>query len=172
MLKLEAHEDPGLWLPFRVIYKMNKERNEFGQTPGDSEGQESLACCCPWGCKEPDMTEQLKNNNEEGKLAKKELREWREEKQMRATERHTDRQTDRDWQGPMAVLFLPFPSQVLLWSLMHVCMHAKLIQWCPTLCDPMGCSPSGSSVHGDPLQARILEWVAISSTRGSSRHRD
>ena len=31
----------------------------------------------------------------------------------------------------------------------------------PTLCDPMGCSPPGSSVHGI-LQARILEWVAIS----------
>ena len=40
-----------------------------------------------------------------------------------------------------------------------------------TLCDPMDCSSSGSSVHGI-LQARILEWVAISSSRGSSRHRD
>ena len=74
------------------------------------------------------MTEQLKNNNEEGKLAKKELREWREEKQMRETERQTDTERKRDWQGPMAVLFLPFLSQILLWSLMHVCMHAKLIQ--------------------------------------------
>ena len=34
-------------------------------------------------------------------------------------------------------------------------------QSCPTLCDPMDYSPSGSSVHGI-LQARILEWVAIS----------
>ena len=34
-------------------------------------------------------------------------------------------------------------------------------QSCPTLCDPMDCSPPGSSVHGVP-QARILEWVAIS----------
>ena len=37
-----------------------------------------------------------------------------------------------------------------------------LPQSCPTLCDPMDSSPSGSSVHGI-LQARILEWVAISS---------
>ena len=37
---------------------------------------------------------------------------------------------------------------------------------CPTLCDPMDCSPSGSSVHGIS-QARILEWVAISFSRGS-----
>ena len=35
---------------------------------------------------------------------------------------------------------------------------------CSTLCDPMGCSPLGSSVHGI-LQARILEWVAISFSR-------
>ena len=37
----------------------------------------------------------------------------------------------------------------------------------PTLCDPMDCSPPGSCVHGI-LQARILEWVAISSSRGFS----
>ena len=41
----------------------------------------------------------------------------------------------------------------------------------PALCDPMDCSPPGSSVHGI-LQARILEWVAISLSRGSSRLRD
>ena len=39
------------------------------------------------------------------------------------------------------------------------------------LCNPMDCSPPGSSVHG-VLQARILEWVAISFSRGSSRLRD
>ena len=36
---------------------------EFEQTLGDSEGQGSLACCSPWGCKELDMTEQLNNYN-------------------------------------------------------------------------------------------------------------
>ena len=40
-------------------------------------------------------------------------------------------------------------------------MHAKLIQSCPTLCDPIDGSPSGSAIPGI-LQARILEWVAIS----------
>ena len=40
-------------------------------------------------------------------------------------------------------------------------------QSCPTLCDPVDCSPPGFSVHGI-LQARILEWVAISFSRGSS----
>ena len=44
-------------------------------------------------------------------------------------------------------------------------------QSCPSLCDPMDCSPPGSSVHGI-LQARILEWVAMLSSRGSSQPRD
>ena len=44
-------------------------------------------------------------------------------------------------------------------------------QSCPTLCNPMDCSPLGASVHGI-LQARILEWVAMPSSRGSSRPRD
>ena len=51
----------------------------------------------------------------------------------------------------------PRPRVVFL----HVCVCA---QSCPTLWDPMVCSPPGSSVHGI-LQARILEWVAISSSR-------
>ena len=37
--------------------------HEFEQTPGGSEGQGSLACCSPWGCKESDMTEHLNSNN-------------------------------------------------------------------------------------------------------------
>ena len=44
-------------------------------------------------------------------------------------------------------------------------------QSCLILCDPMDCSPLGSSVHGI-LQARILEWIAMSSSRGSSQPRD
>ena len=48
---------------------------------------------------------------------------------------------------------------------------SEVAQSHPTLCDPMDCSPPGSSVHGI-LQARILEWVAISSSRGSSQPRD
>ena len=40
-------------------------------------------------------------------------------------------------------------------------------QSCPTLCNPQGCSPPGSLVHG-MSQARILEWVAISFSGGSS----
>ena len=46
-------------------------------------------------------------------------------------------------------------------------VRAKSLQLCPTLCDPMNCSPPGSSVHGI-LQARILEWVVMPSSGGIS----
>ena len=49
--------------------------------------------------------------------------------------------------------------------------EVKSLQSCPTLCDPVDCSLPSSSVHGI-LQARILEWVAISFSRGSSWPRD
>ena len=45
--------------------------------------------------------------------------------------------------------------------------ESEVAQSCPTLCDPVDCSPPDSSIHGI-LQARILEWVAISFSRGSS----
>ena len=58
---------------------------------------------------------------------------------------------------------------ILLLGLQLFC--AKLLQFCPTLCNPTDCSPPGSSVRGI-LQARILEWVAISPSKGSSQPRD
>ena len=64
------------------------------------------------------------------------------------------------------------------WNSQSPCLAAMfrvecvlVAQSCPTLQDPMDCCPPGSSVHG-VLQASILEWVAISSSRGSSRPRD
>ena len=48
--------------------------------------------------------------------------------------------------------------------------ESEVTQWCLTLCDPVDCSLPGSSIHGI-LQARILEWVAISFSRGSSQPR-
>ena len=50
-------------------------------------------------------------------------------------------------------------------------MHTQSLQLCLTLCDPMDYSPPGSSVHGI-FQARILEWPAMPSSRGSSLPRD
>ena len=43
----------------------------------------------------------------------------------------------------------------------YICMCVSVTQLCPTLCNPMDHSPSGSSVH-EILQARTLEWIAIS----------
>ena len=51
-----------------------------------------------------------------------------------------------------------------MWQLDVLC--AKSLQSSPTVCNPMNCSPPGSSVCGI-LQARMLEWVAISSSKGS-----
>ena len=53
----------------------------------------------------------------------------------------------------------------------YTCVCVLVAQSCWTLCDPMAYSPPGSSVHGTS-QARILEWVAISFSRGSSPPRD
>ena len=54
---------------------------------------------------------------------------------------------------------------------LYVNTESEVTQSCPTFCDPMDCSLPGSSVHGI-FQARVLEWVAISFSRGSSWPRD
>ena len=63
-----------------------------------------------------------------------------------------------------------------IWSVLFVANHDVdltnvVAQSCPTLCDPMDCSPPGSSVH-EIFQARILEWIAILFSRGSSQPKD
>ena len=63
-------------------------------------------------------------------------------------------------------LFVFWKKREILCALL--CLVARS---CPTLCDPMDCSLPVFSVHGF-LQARILEWIAISSSRGSSWPRD
>ena len=52
-----------------------------------------------------------------------------------------------------------------------ICIGGGVAQSCPTLCDPMDCSLPGASIHGI-FQAIVLEWIAISFSRGSSRPRD
>ena len=69
---------------------------------------------------------------------------------------------EREWSG----YFIPqMPCQHFRFMFMF--MFMSFSQLCRTLGNPMDCSPPGSSVHG-VLQARILEWVAMSSSRGSS----
>ena len=66
------------------------------------------------------------------------------------------------WIKKLLVTFFPEYLEVK-WS--------EVSQSCPTFCDPMDCSLPGSSVYGI-FQARVLEWVAISFSRGSSWPRD
>ena len=65
----------------------------------------------------------------------------------------------------------PNCSPQMLFYVYFLCLHAKSLQSFPTLCNPVDCSPPGFSLHGI-LQARILEWVAMPSSRGSSQPRD
>ena len=53
----------------------------------------------------------------------------------------------------------------------HACVCVLVARSCLTLCDPVNCSPPGSSVLGI-LQARILEWVAVPFSRGASQPAD
>ena len=62
-------------------------------------------------------------------------------------------------------LHKPLYHDKAMWSMIALCV--LVTQSCTTLCHPMDCSPPGSSVHGI-FQSRILEWVAIPFSRGSS----
>ena len=67
--------------------------------------------------------------------------------------------------GILAPLEKP-PIYTYIYLSVYLCVCGKLLQSCPALCYPMDCSPLGSSVQ--ILQAKILEWVAMPSSRGSS----
>ena len=127
--------------------------HEFEWTPGVGDGQGGLACCDSWCCKESDATEQL---------------DWTELRHSMVTVHGmvTSRtqvlsysRIDNRWIMDSYVVWVP------------VCVRAQLLQLHQTLCDPMDCTPPGSSVHGI-LQARILEWVAMPFSRGHSWPRD
>ena len=71
----------------------------------------------------------------------------------------------------LVITFLPRSKRLNFMAAVTICSDfaaaaaaAKSLQSCPTLCDPMTCSPPGFSVHGI-LQARTLEWVAISFSK-------
>ena len=78
------------------------------------------------------------------------------------------KELDRTEQLPLSFFHTWFPS--LGWKVLLLC-YAKSLQLCPTLCNPMDRSPPDSSVQR-VLQARILGWVAIPSSRGSFQPRD
>ena len=113
--------------------------HEFEQTLGVGDGQGSLVCCSPWGHKELDMTEKLN---------------WTELI-------HGDQLNKRKWMGYMYTyswLTLLY-GRKLTQHCKTTAAAAKLLQSCLTLCDPIGVWES--PIPGI-LQARTLEWVAIS----------
>ena len=116
--------------------------HEFEQTLGAGDGQGGLACCSPWDQKELETSQQLNN--------KKQLNvSFYHECELNISKCFLISQDENDFLFP--VVGGGFSHQLVTDS-----------------CDPMDCSPPGSSVHGI-LQARTLEWVAISFFRGSSR---
>ena len=74
------------------------------------------------------------------------------------------------WNWTLTTFKIVFSTTLLgtRWVLLLLLLS---LQSCPTLCDPMNHSPLGSSVCGI-LQARVLEWVAMHRSRGSSQPRD
>ena len=110
-------------------------------------------------------------------------------RQVRRATRETERQTEGTWVPRMtswnkaACLPWTFHLHSIMWEtdkcvlLSHCYIGSPMpccamsFQSCPTLCDPMDYSPPVSCVHGI-LQARILQWVALPSSRGSSWPRD
>ena len=75
-----------------------------------------------------------------------------------------------EWQSPLSNFTLSLlPCIVCIFQYeFSLCVRVQLLQSCLTFCDSVDCSPARSSVHGI-LQARLLEWDAMPSSRGSSR---
>ena len=69
--------------------------------------------------------------------------------------------------GGSFLTFFPVKGSVSLAAVLGPCCDCLVAKSCPTLLDPVDCSPPGFSVHGI-LQARVLEWVTISFSRESS----
>ena len=117
--------------------------------PGKSHGPRSLVGYSSWGWKESDTTERLTSLHTKSWEKKRSQSQWAKGRiiQLNAEFQKIARREKKKWS------------------------ESEVTQSCLTLCNPIGCSPPGSSVHGI-LQARVLEWVAIPFSRGSSWPRD
>ena len=124
--------------------------HEFEEAPGVSDGQGTLACYSPWGCKESDTTEGL--NWVSPKLS------------------FFDTQFFLLAESRIFSLKKIHKLFSLTLKILMCCSVLNCI-CCVQLCNPMDCRPPGSSVHGI-LQARTLEWVTMTPSRWSYKPRD
>ena len=124
--------------------------------PGKFHGQRSLVGYCPWGCKQLDMSDRA------GTLPTN-LNLYLPPPMMK------ERCLNKNKKLFVTILLGQTPrSRIARSKGEYTCSFAVLVaQSYLTHCNPMHCSPSGSSAHGIP-QARIVEWVAIPFSRGSS----
>ena len=166
-----------------VVWHHWLDGHEFEQALGVGEGQGSLACFSPWDGEESDVTERLNCT---------EL-DWGVQKFIRTQDMSFGVYTCHNHFFFCQKIFLRIlfvkkekgniraipgvssqSEATNIWKVYYCkCFKcwAKSLQSCPTLCNPVDCSLPGSSVHGI-LWARILEWIAISSSVGSSRPSD
>ena len=99
-------------------------------------------------------------------------RSQRPKKSIRDNQRYMEKIQTRSYERLLTekdfMTFLLIRALLDLTKLFFFCeSESEVPQLCPTLCDPVDCSPPGSFVH-EILQARILEWVAISFSRDFS----
>ena len=94
---------------------------------------------------------------------------------FRICKKHNSWETNQSRSGQKSWIHI-FPKKICKWptgmwkwypTSLVIAVLCSLTQLCLTQCDPMGCSPPGSSVHGIS-QARVLEWIAIFYSRRSS----
>ena len=120
--------------------------------PEESHGQRSLVGCSPWGCKESDTTEQLTVTPTLNSMFTYNWYLYKYSNVWYIINRISERSEGKMY----SLLELQYTD-----TLAAAATAAKSLQSCPTLCNPRDGSPPGSPIPGI-LQARTLEWVAIS----------
>ena len=123
--------------------------------PGESQGWGSLVGCHLWGHTESDTTEATQQQQQQTHIYSLRLAFGDGANSCKFSSHSGRTYPLNSWRS-----FLRTHSEVKM----------LVTQSCLTLCDPIDCNPPGSSVHGI-RQARILEWVALSFSRGSSQPR-